>query len=360
MFLGIQGLRFFAAALIVLYHVIHYSLDMKVVAADGLTRSPPMLSSGTTVFFVISGFLMAGLIERTPPARFLAHRILRIYPAYLIAVALVCAAKIAIFGDFPPFMVARALTLFPSGPMPYPLGVEWTLVYEVFFYFVSTALCFMPSAAVQKTCVAAWAVLLVVANGGLAGRFTAHLPTAGQIAFSYFNAAFIAGMVIWWSRDKISLPPLPAFAAGLLIIVLAYRIPDDGPLVARYLISVVGAVLLVKAASEPRTTALFARRYSLLTTLGDGSYGLYLLHVPVITIIFATFSHQGIGLSAFAMAAAFLLGSLYGLAEFRIYRDVLRRIDIDVNVSFLPAKANRISGEPDAVTKPKPAAAVAK
>ena len=42
---------------------------------------------GVAVFFTISGLLMSDLIQRSDPWRFLAHRIVRIYPLYLLAVA---------------------------------------------------------------------------------------------------------------------------------------------------------------------------------------------------------------------------------------------------------------------------------
>ena len=42
---------------------------------------------GVAVFFAISGLLMADLIQRTDPWRFLAHRVVRIYPIYLLAVS---------------------------------------------------------------------------------------------------------------------------------------------------------------------------------------------------------------------------------------------------------------------------------
>ena len=42
---------------------------------------------GVAVFFAISGMLMAEIVPRTDPWRFLSHRVVRIYPLYLFLVA---------------------------------------------------------------------------------------------------------------------------------------------------------------------------------------------------------------------------------------------------------------------------------
>lgn len=327
MLLGIQCLRFFAACSIVLYHAIHYALVMSVVS-PGLERSPTILSSGVTVFFVISGFLMARVIDKASPIQFLAHRLLRIYPPYLVAVALVCAARVLVFGSAPPLEVAKVLTLFPSGQISYPLGVEWTLVYEVFFYFVATLLCVLPKAGLRKVAVLLWTIAIVSANETTSGAFTAMLPSFEQIPLSYFNLAFIAGMVVWWSKDLGEPRPVSTFLCGAVILILAYS-TGLSP-VAQYLTGAIGAALIVKSASSSQTSKFFTHKYRYLPKLGDGSYGLYLLHVPIIMAYFAIVPDKGFSAFFAAIMLAILGGIAYGLVEHRCYQKLRTLVDSKV------------------------------
>jgi exopolysaccharide production protein ExoZ len=73
--------------------------------------------------------LMADLIQRSDPWQFLAHRIVRIYPTFLLAV-LVSAPLLAFVGGFGLAFHGLSLLLVPAGVRPYYLGIEWTLVFE--------------------------------------------------------------------------------------------------------------------------------------------------------------------------------------------------------------------------------------
>src|SRR5690606_12473651 len=65
-------------------------------------------------------------------------------------------------------------------------------------------------------------------------------------------------------------------------------------------------------------------RSRILERLGDASYGIYLLHVPVVTLAihFTTRSYPEIGLSELwlvAMIAALMGSILFGLLEHRVH-----------------------------------------
>ena len=79
-------------------------------------------------FFVLSGFLMARLTENSNSFVFFLHRIIRIYPALIVAEALAVIGNFFILGLRPSFDW-YLLTLYPMGPIPAAaLKVEWTLV----------------------------------------------------------------------------------------------------------------------------------------------------------------------------------------------------------------------------------------
>jgi len=130
--LSIQCLRGMAALFVALFHA-------SAIAAD----ADHFGDSGWAVIFdgrfglvgvaVFSGLLMGDLIQRTDPWRFLAHRIVRIYPTYLLAVS-VSVPIIGFLGirKFGPHVFS--LMLVPVGHRTYYLGVEWTLVFECTYY----------------------------------------------------------------------------------------------------------------------------------------------------------------------------------------------------------------------------------
>src|SRR6266853_1327962 len=122
--LSIQCLRGLAALSVALFHAsvhsgLHFGDSGWATAFDGRFGLV-----GVATFFAISGLLMADLIQRTDPWRFLAHRIVRIYPTYLIAVL--------VSVPIPTFLGIRkagfhlfSLMLVPAGQRDYYLGVEW-------------------------------------------------------------------------------------------------------------------------------------------------------------------------------------------------------------------------------------------
>src|SRR5713101_557276 len=131
--LSIQCLRGLAALLVALFHAsafsgVHFGDSDWATALDGRFGL-----IGVAVFFAISGLLMADLIQRMDPWRFLAHRIVRIYPTYLLAVSVwLSVVALLDIGKIGPHVFS--LMLVPVGPRTYYLSVEWSLVFECTYY----------------------------------------------------------------------------------------------------------------------------------------------------------------------------------------------------------------------------------
>jgi peptidoglycan/LPS O-acetylase OafA/YrhL len=129
----LDHLRFFAAALVVLYHYFG-----KIVAVDANRRNivyNVMLEgrSGVDIFFVLSGFIF-GMISYGKKIRyfdFIWSRVVRIYPLYLFAIILVLAA----FPDkfFPidtmllmlPVLIVGYLFALPGFTQLWTIGIEF-------------------------------------------------------------------------------------------------------------------------------------------------------------------------------------------------------------------------------------------
>lgn len=142
MIYNIQILRAIAAYLVVAHHVHPF-----IFGSDGDPGSSYIGASGVDIFFVISGFIMvftcAGRDRST--VKFWQDRVIRVVPLYWLATF----GSIGLFfigfrpfglHDFNASNLFTSLlflpTLRPDG-QPHPiLSVGWTLIYEMFFYFL--------------------------------------------------------------------------------------------------------------------------------------------------------------------------------------------------------------------------------
>ena len=132
----IQTLRFWAALIVMCGHVLIF-LGQQASVSQELTEFVSWAGGAWAVslFFCISGFVITHAAQQVSARDFLAHRLLRIYPGYVAAVAAVLGVKYLIWHSIPPgHLTLTALSLLPSGQITYPLMIEWTLIYEVFFY----------------------------------------------------------------------------------------------------------------------------------------------------------------------------------------------------------------------------------
>ena len=124
----IRILRFWAALIVMAGHVLIFS-SQKVSLPPDVIEFVSWCGGGWAVslFFCISGFVITHAAQRLSAGDFLAQRMIRIYPGYLLAVGTVFLVKVAIWGSFPRgILTFAALSLAPVGHISYPLGIEWT------------------------------------------------------------------------------------------------------------------------------------------------------------------------------------------------------------------------------------------
>ena len=149
-FRGIQALRGFAAALVVVLHATGQPFGMEASKPWVWMRG----HAGVDIFFVISGFVMA--ISATGQGRptageFLRRRILRIVPLYwiftLVMLAKILAVKVhpglgrdVVHLQTPIGYVLASLFFIPyrnsQGDIAPVLAVGWTLSFEMLFYLL--------------------------------------------------------------------------------------------------------------------------------------------------------------------------------------------------------------------------------
>jgi exopolysaccharide production protein ExoZ len=312
--LSIQCLRGMAALFVALFHASAIAADADHFGDSGwaVIFDGRFGLVGVAVFFAISGLLMADLIQRTDPWRFLAHRIVRIYPTYLLAVA-VWVPIIGFLGirKFGPHVFS--LMLVPVGHRTYYLGVEWTLVFECTYYVALFLIALIGWRHYMNKIALAW-IAVILAAPLFIGWSDNVFYRFYSIWLSPANAAFAGGLLIPWIAGRMRIP----LGTGLLALcVLMLAVPAN-PMVARWAAGAVATLLVLDAVriKIPQRAMLG------LSKLGDWSYALYLCHPSCILIVYHFWpSSSGVGAAWFsAIAAALIVSAGFGMLDVRMYR----------------------------------------
>ena len=271
--LNVQSLRAYGALAVAFYHT-GFSLGI------GLGR--PIGSFGVSIFFVISGFIMAMICDGNPQ-HFLARRISRIVPLYwllTLLVFLIANVRPSLVGgtNADGSALIKSLLFIPyrSHGTYFPiLFLGWSLNYEMYFYLLIAAALVIHK---RNAPLVAAGVMVVV----LVGLRAAH---AGETAMFYAQPIvleFVLGILCYYGFRALPRERILA-ARGLLgfaIVVaaatmIAAAISTIGPRNAVIVgftstILVFSAVLLDKAG--------LSLRWPTLILLGDASYVIYLVH----------------------------------------------------------------------------------
>ena len=300
----LTSLRFFAALLVVIFH---YNIAKQANFPVGLSSFG---YEAVTFFFVLSGFILTyAHVETGEPeklnlgaAAFMAHRIARIAPAYLIGLAL----------SAPFFIVDYAIhhrisnSLFVAGVLLVPTALQawfpstallwnipaWSLSVELFLY-VSFAPLVRSVARIEqiRLLIAAYTLVCVFAVARM--YLTANQPTADADwwynLFSYFPLwhlpQFIFGVALgrlFISGKRFSPSTHEAILlASIFVIAAILRYHTAFPILSSnaFLAPVFGVLIFGAAGSiGPLAQILSARS---LVLLGDASYAIYIIHWPL-------------------------------------------------------------------------------
>lgn len=207
--------RLIAALAVVFFHwtAFHHTYwdgaDRDQTAAEvwpGLSVLSSWGNLGVQLFFIISGFVILLSCWGRTPARFIASRVGRLYPAYVVAVLAAAALQFVIWPQMgtnrEPWEILPNLTMFQGGfpGVGHLDGVYWTLWVELKFYLLMTVFCWVGITARRVLIVAvAWPVAGLVLQGvGPALGFPQWLrDVLQQMMFPEYASLFAGGMVLY-------------------------------------------------------------------------------------------------------------------------------------------------------------------
>ena len=282
---AIQGLRWFAASLVVWVHSEHELV--KVAARHHRVRHFSRaieFGTGVDIFFVISGFLIFlvshDLFGRDGAGRdFLVRRVVRIVPLYWLATASMLVATLVVpsllnHGVPRPIEAATSFLMIAwpdrTGEAFPLLASGWTLNLEFYFYVLfAFALAFRPSRAVP--------ILL----GVLAATVAVDQLWHGSPWWLDFYAQpivleFGAGIVLCLAyRRGLRVSPVTA-ASGIVLAVTLHLVLRALGHPPRIIGNGIPAVILFGAAVFGTGIELPRPASRLIRLMGDASYALYL------------------------------------------------------------------------------------
>jgi peptidoglycan/LPS O-acetylase OafA/YrhL len=348
---ALTGLRFLAAAAVALAHLPYMHFDPSIPRT--VRRLFMEGGAGVPFFFVLSGFVLAysyhdrlARPSRRELARYALSRFARIWPVYLLSVALIALWPV---GPLPSSVGAVVVNLLlvqvwlPTTTVPLSINpVAWSLSVEVFFYLALPLLFwgFARRPGVGPRALTALAVGVWLAQFGLVLWHRSHLgPWAAYVCtlcppvrLGEFGVGLLLGLAFVRAGGPDRGPPtartravwtaLELAAVGLLGVAAFYS--DRVSLLLRlsgYYTPALAAVVAAFARRRGLLSGLLAGRVPVF--LGEVSFAFFLLHVFV-------FTHLGtwlpadplgtVGHSAVLAAAALLLSAVV----YRCYEAPLR------------------------------------
>lgn len=317
----LQYLRAVAAVLVVIWHASYHLWAVR--GDDVLLAKTPGLSGalGVTLFFVISGYLMATLAVRSSPGQFLLHRAIRIYPIYWIVLAIVMAINIAVgfgYGIDP-----LAIALMPGAARNYTLGVEWTLPFELSFYFVVFVVMLFRATRFIPLIGILWAAIIVVLLPLAPGLQQGQFPRLSHLLISEWTLPFALGLLIPAAikRGFTSTMSLPV---GIALVAFA----EYAQSYSNYILPF-ACIFLVHWAVVPRGKDDASKEIRPLTKLGDWSYALYLCHVPIMMWLFKLAPASWSNVALYCVVVLLSLGACAVLGSFdlALYRRLKHVVD---------------------------------
>jgi peptidoglycan/LPS O-acetylase OafA/YrhL len=366
----LDGLRGLAILLVMLYHLTHHGFARGPLER-AFTAIPSLGWSGVDLFFVLSGFLITGILLASRESSsyyrsFYGRRVLRIFPLYY-AVLFFFLVLVPLSGVFAHvhdlwsphveregiwywLFLSNVREAWIGGPEHQALSITWSLAIEEHFYLFWP---FVVRRAGERRLLAICAVMiagsLALRVGLLAAGVSEHAvyvltpcrldPLATGAALAVL--ARRGGLARLSRAANVVLPAALVLFAGLCFAILPSDAPTGVPNPRRYETDVVaalahlgnpwmqtlgfsllcviyGALLVSVVTAPPGAWRSRVFEVAWLRALGKYSYALYLFHFFVgilVLSVFAPAHHLGWFLLAVPFYWALAIGTSFALAR---------------------------------------------
>jgi peptidoglycan/LPS O-acetylase OafA/YrhL len=368
----IQFLRGVAVLAVVLFHAFKDTFERGFLGVD--------------VFFVVSGFLITGMILRDLEKgrfsfrHFYARRARRLLPASFstLAVTTIFAALLLTPAEFDGyakqlfgaltftanFFLAQQTGYFAGEAETKILLHIWSLSLEEQFYFIAPVLLWLtplrarPKLLLGATIMSAMGCFVLVSGLSIGGL---PFKTAAKAAFFLlpFRAweLLIGSLAAWLMlrRPGLQVPALAKYTALVLIVgtcIVGSRAPHPGP--EALVVTLAAALVLLGARDWLHVNALTRG----IAKVGDWSYSIYLVHWPLFAFAFMVYlGAPPAWLMTALLASSVLLGFLqYQYVEQRFLRhgiSAVRRLWLPLGAGATALCAGAVAIASSAITMPE-------
>ncbi|MGL4634705.1 MAG: acyltransferase family protein [Beijerinckiaceae bacterium] len=221
-------LRLVAAVMVVFYHYTYSGFatgSWNPVAFPELAPLTQHFWSGVSLFFIISGFVIAYSAQNRSAYDFIVSRIARLYPAFVVCLSI---TAIGVFA-FGPVMIpelnmtmARWIAGFvvfsPALKQPFVDGAYWSIVVEIIFYLWVTLL--IAAGIFQKRQLAIMTVWLAIS---LMNEFVLEHAGIKHLFTTRFAGYFVLGILTFRVFSGKRMPSLAETVIAMMAIVLSIR-----------------------------------------------------------------------------------------------------------------------------------------
>ena len=306
---SLTGLRWWAALIV----VFHHSIEGFVGAGYVKVRHFQTMASGgylgVTLFFVLSGFVLTwAWNDRESKLSFYVRRFARIYPLYVLSIALFVWFTVKFLHQPFSLKATVASLLLVQAFIPYrefytrPSGVAWSLSCEAFFYLmmpmIMSRLWTARTRALLWTMVCATIWLVAVPTVVMATVHDGNFGRGFELNPIYRIGEFVIGICLamlmrggWrpnWNPHVVAVGLVVDYAVAAEALRLAFK-HGWSLNASRYVASFIFLPAVVIAVAAFASADLQGKRTLVsngtTVTLGEWSYAMYLSHVPILYLV---------------------------------------------------------------------------
>jgi peptidoglycan/LPS O-acetylase OafA/YrhL len=299
---ALDGIRGLAVLMVLAFHIFQVEPVPRAMPLRLLYGATTFGQTGVDLFFVLSGFLITGILYDAKQSRryflnFYGRRALRIFPLYYGMAFVMLGLVPTILGFQPTGLTWLSLGTFSanlamaSGSAGGMLGHYWSLAIEEQFYLIwPVVVLLLDRKALMRVCLGSMGVAALL-RGIIESRvISSFLLTPCRMDTLLVGALLALAArgptgLVGWSRRAV----MVALAALAIAFPLCFAMRGSGSAwlaVVKYpLIAVLYGAILVIAVSAP-LKSWTSRLLTLgpLRSLGRYSYGIYVYHPPMIHV----------------------------------------------------------------------------
>jgi peptidoglycan/LPS O-acetylase OafA/YrhL len=338
----LDGIRGLAILLVLFFHILRRAANL---TNNDLLHSITDIARigwiGVDIFFVLSGFLITSILLKTKEQpgyfkKFYVRRILRIFPLYYIVIvgllfflpALDPDLAISTQAVWPFFILHQQNWLYIVEPFPSGfLVVTWSLAIEEQFYLIWPAIVkffnkrqlVFAGVGIILFSLLVRIILMIFAIGlfpvkgflyyGTVTRFEA-LAAGALVAIAFQSSEWKS--LLGRHAKLVFILSILGFAAVLFRSSFSPVSNNSNLTIWGYtLLALIGSTLIIMVSTQPENSWIrLAFRNKILSFFGKYSYAIYLLHMPILLVLWNYFTDAK--RQSFQVWLIFVLVSFFG------------------------------------------------